>query len=149
VITPFKSLLAMASSEDSTIAAKWLFTDGCDERSTIFIALDDDDFGIWSSLFSPCEKECGLWDERSLFTLQLIFGCGCQPFGCFPHRDRQVTGDKVSATKTLVINLATASLNIGGGQACAARCANPAACEFESCCLKLRHNAGPFRHRII
>jgi hypothetical protein len=42
--------------------------------------------------------------------------------------DRQVTGssvtrDKVGAVKTLVINLATAPLNIEGGQACAARCA--------------------------
>src|SRR5215831_1780436 len=78
VMIPFKSLLAMASSEDSMIAARWLFTDGFGARSAIFTALDDENFGIWTALL-PLKK--GIWrisDENSLLhyngNLDAVFG---------------------------------------------------------------------------
>jgi hypothetical protein len=70
------------------------------------------------------------------FTLHLLFGCGFQPLSCFPLWI-VVTRAKVCAIDSCnqpCCGIAQTSA-IEGEQVSAAYCANPAACEFESCCL--------------
>jgi ferritin-like metal-binding protein YciE len=115
----------------------------------MFIALDDENFGILVCSSAPAKRNVEYGMKAHFYTTTLAW-MRLSAVKLLSALDCQSPEPKL-VLSTLVTTLLPhrSPSPIEGEQVSAACCVNPAAREFESCCLNLRHNAGWFFHPIL